>query len=261
MKLELSQKAIPIFKKEKIMIDRIAIKNAFDEAMKESKEEYEKKVINTLENYIQGEDCFTLRSLCNKYAHEKYNDSYIRGIILQNLKDIYTGVKEDVPSDVEIVKYQNKFIQGLFNSFDFEYRMDFFEKYKDCHDFADNDIFSQRELLKYEECLKDKEKIENNINKKLIEAARELNKTCEIALKEIIPSTKRSTDDWMIIIIYNYIVRCILNESKLLFETLSSEDDVRKERHRVYNLRSFGDKERKENISYSGYKYKVIGFV
>ena len=35
------------------MINRIAIKEAFEDALKKSKEEYENNVINTLENYIE----------------------------------------------------------------------------------------------------------------------------------------------------------------------------------------------------------------
>lgn len=251
------------------MINRIAIKEAFDDALKKSKEEYENNVMNTLENYIDDGNYFTIEELCHEYNYAKYSSSYIREVILQNLKDIYTGIKEDIPSDVEIVKYQNKFVQGLINSFDFKYRPSLFMKYKKCYDFADNDIFSQRELLKYEECLKDKEKIEKTITKMLINSAKELNKTCEIALKDVIPSTKRRTDDWMIIIIYNYIVRDIFKQSKLLFETLSKEEDVEAEieRQREIEIQKWAndsdenEKEKKRYIKYSGYKYKVLGFV
>lgn len=243
------------------MINRIAIKEAFEDALKKSKEEYENNVINTLENYIEDKNYFTIEGLCHKYNYEKYSSSYIREVIMQNLKGIYTGIKEDIPSNIEIVKYQNKFVQGLINSFDFKYRISLFKKYKNCYDFADNDIFSQRELFKYEECLKDKEKIEKNITNMLIASAKELNKTCEIALKDIIPSTKRNTDDWMIIIIYNYIVRDIFKQSKLLFETLSNEDDVEKEIERQIALNNFDEKGKRKYIPYSGYKYKVLGFV
>ena len=70
----------------------------------------------------------------------------------------------------------------------------------------------------------------------------------------------------MIIIIYNYIIRDIFKQSKLLFETLSTEDDVEKEIRRQNGLnKSYLNKpheeEKRKNISYSGYKYEVLGFV
>lgn len=137
------------------------IKNAYDNAMKESKDEYEKNVTMKIGECIEDCDYFRIEDICYKFSNKKYSNSYIREVIERNLKDYYTGIKE-LPSEKIIVKYQNKFIQSLFNNFDFKYRLPLFDKYTNPYNFATNDVFSQKEILKYEECLKDKEKIEKN---------------------------------------------------------------------------------------------------
>nr|DAR44156.1 MAG TPA: hypothetical protein [Caudoviricetes sp.] len=189
-------------------------------------------------------------------------------MIERNLKDYYTGIKE-LPSEKIIVKYQNKFIQSLFNNFDFEYRLPLFDEYVNPYNFATNDVFSQKEILKYEECLKDKEKIEKKLNTMLVKTASELNKTCVVTLKDLIPSKYKTTGDWMIILIYNYIIRNIFNESKILFETISSESEVKEEERRLSELRYYRNSRNYEsdegfkhkNIRYSRYGYELRGFI
>ena len=250
------------------MIDREMIKNAYNDAMKESKDEYEKNVALKIGEYIESCDYFSIEGICKVFNYEKYSNSYIRDVIERNLKDYYTGIKE-LPSEKIIVKYQNKFIQSLFNNFDFEYRLSLFDKYVNPYNFATNDVFSQKEILKYEECLKDKEKIEKKLNTILVKTARELDKTCVVNLKDLIPSKYKATGDWMIILIYNYIIRNIFEESKILFETISSEHDVKEEESRLRefqyyrNSRNYESDEgfKKKYIHYSKYGYKLRGFI
>lgn len=250
------------------MIDREMIKNAYNDAMKESKDEYEKNVALKIGEYIESCDYFSIEGICKVFSYEKYSNSYIRDVIERNLKDYYTGIKE-LPSEKIIVKYQNKFIQSLFNNFDFEYRLSLFDKYANPYNFATNDVFSQKEILKYEECLKDKEKIEKKLNTILVKTASELNKTCVVNLKDLIPSKYKSTGDWMIVLIYNYIIRNIFEESKILFETISSERDVEEEESRLRELKYYRSSRnyesdegfKKKNIRYSSYGYKLRGFI
>lgn len=250
------------------MIDREMIKNAYNDAMKESKDEYEKNVALRIGEYIESCDYFSIEGICKVFNYEKYSNSYIRDVIERNLKDYYTGIKE-LPSEKIIVKYQNKFIQSLFNNFDFEYRLSLFDEYVNPYNFATNDVFSQKEILKYEECLKDKEKIEKKLNTILVKTARELDKTCVVNLKDLIPSKYKATGDWMIILIYNYIIRNIFEESKILFETISSEHDVKEEESRLRefqyyrNSRNYESDEgfKKKYIHYSKYGYKLRGFI
>lgn len=250
------------------MIDREMIKNAYNDAMKESKDEYEKNVALRIGEYIESCDYFSIEGICKVFNYEKYSNSYIRDVIERNLKDYYTGIKE-LPSEKIIVKYQNKFIQSLFNNFDFEYRLSLFDEYVNPYNFATNDVFSQKEILKYEECLKDKEKIEKKLNTILVKTARELDKTCVVNLKDLIPSKYKATGDWMIILIYNYIIRNIFEEFKILFETISSEHDVKEEESRLRefqyyrNSRNYESDEgfKKKYIHYSKYGYKLRGFI
>lgn len=250
------------------MIDREMIKNAYDNAMKESKDEYEKNVALKIGEYIESCDYFSIEGICKVFSYEKYSNSYIRDVIERNLKDYYTRIKE-LPSEKIIVKYQNKFIQSLFNNFDFEYRLPLFDEYVNPYNFATNDVFSQKEILKYEECLKDKEKIEKKLNTILVKTASELNKTCVVTLKDLIPSKYKTTGDWMIILIYNYIIRNIFEESKILFETTSSESEVKEEESRLSELRYYRSRRnyesdegfKKKNIRYSKYGYELRGFI
>lgn len=250
------------------MIDREMINNAYNDAMKESKDEYEKNVALKIGEYIESCDYFSIEGICKVFSYEKYSNSYIRDVIERNLKDYYTGIKE-LPSEKIIVKYQNKFIQSLFNNFDFEYRLPLFDEYVNPYNFATNDVFSQKEILKYEECLKDKEKIEKKLNTILVKTASELNKTCVVTLKDLIPSKYKTTGDWMIILIYNYIIRNIFEESKILFETISSEHDVKEEESRLREFqyyrssRNYESDEgfKKKSIRYSRYGYELRGFI
>lgn len=123
--------------------------------------------------------------------------------------------------------------------------------------------------MKYEECLKDKEKIEKKLNTILVKAASELNKTCIVNLKDLIPSKNKNTGDWMIILIYNYIIRNIFDEYKILFETISSESEVKEEESRLRELRYYrGHRDcesdegfKHKNIRYSKYGYELRGFI
>lgn len=73
----------------------------------------------------------------------------------------------------------------------------------------------------------------------------------------------------MIILIYNYIIRNIFEESKILFETISSEHDVKEEESRLREFqyyrssRNYESDEgfKKKSIRYSRYGYELRGFI
>lgn len=107
------------------------------------------------------------------------------------------------------------------------------------------------------------------LNTILVKAASELNKTCVVNLKDLIPSKNKNTGDWMIILIYNYIIRNIFKESKILFETISSESEVKEEESRLSELRYYRSRRnyesdegsKKKNVRYSKYGYELRGFI
>lgn len=67
------------------MIDREMIKNAYNDAMKESKDEYEKNVALKIGEYIESCDYFSIEGICKVFSYEKYSNSYIRDVIERNL--------------------------------------------------------------------------------------------------------------------------------------------------------------------------------
>lgn len=230
-----------VFRKDNKMIDKSKISDIYNESLNNSKQEFESMLINKLEKYIRNNKSFTIDELCKYFNDDKYSDNYTRETIKKALGNFYVGIKE-TKGDVEIYKYQNKFVHTIFRNFDFNNKPNELIGYEKCYNYADDDVFSQDILKLYDRVLKYKSKMEGKINNELIKSAKQLSKTCIIDLFQMIPSTVSKKDIYLIAV-YNYIFRRILNESEILFEVVKN----------------------KEICSYYSYdfeyKYKIIGFM